>query len=108
MGKFIYGASGNITLNMHDEVLRAAQETILGRLAKGEVFYLAFSGEDAHGGPATTAVTISSAIPLTFLYSTDKMPKFDPSLVESFDGLVETMGGLDLSGLGAEQEPANA
>ena len=36
------------------------------------------------------------------------MPKFDPSLVESFDGLVETMGGLDLSGLGAEEESANA
>ncbi|WP_400158533.1 hypothetical protein [Arthrobacter sp. BPSS-3] len=103
MGKFIYGASGHVTLNMHDEVLRAAQETILGRLARGEVFYFAFSGEDAQGEPATTAVTISSAIPLTFLYSTDKMPKFDPSLVETFDGLVEKMGGLDLSGLGAEE-----
>jgi hypothetical protein len=87
---------------MHDEVLRAAQETIIGRLAKGEVFYFAFSGTDGQGEPATTAVTISSAIPLTFLYETDAMPKFDPSLVETFDGLVEERGGLDLSGLGSE------
>ncbi|MDF9751385.1 hypothetical protein [Arthrobacter sp. ES3-54] len=100
MGNFIYGTDGNIKLNINDDVLRALQEAVVGRISKGEVLHLAFTGKQ-NGRAATSALILSSSIPMMFTYELEKLPEINKSLVTGFNGLIDETGGLDLSGLGS-------
>ncbi len=99
MARLVYGlGSENITLHMHEVVLRALQNAILTQFQKGTSFFLRGGGTSDDGSTGHLVVWLTPSAPLAFRYDSLTVPKVDEELAAAFIAAVDAVGGINLPG----------